>query len=274
MDGAIHSEFDRPLVRTGPIELRDLGPNGRPLGTPADCEDDDSLWELHRGELVKIPMAHDIHSIVMAIVGSLFLTHVRDRYSVLTDVHCVLDDARGESRRAPDVVIAHQVTNPRNEPLRGVPVLAVEVRAAQSKKLLEEKVKLYIEHDWPTVWIVHTERHEVEVIEQGLAPVVYRPGAHVPLLPELDKYGLPSVPVTAFFDKHEASKYIDQWVARHARCSELARALREVLLARRLDVPHNVRTRIASSLDLEALQRWFSLALTATTVDDFIRGMD
>ncbi len=281
MDGAIHSEPERELIRTGPIELRDFGPNGRRLGTPADCDDDDTPWELHRGELVERPVSHSIHSIVMTVLGGLFLTHVRDGYTILTDIHCVLDDPHGESRRAPDVVIAREIKNPKNEALRGIPVLAVEIRATQGKKHLEEKVKLYLEHDWPMVWNVHTERHEVEVIQKGLASVTYRPGANVPMLPELDKYGLSSMPVTAFFDEREASKYIDRWTEAQGhqrgytdgRTRERAISLLDVLLVRRLDIPGSVRQRISSCTDLDALQRWFTLALTATNIDEFVRGM-
>jgi Uma2 family endonuclease len=286
MDGAIHSEPERELIRTGPIELRDVGPNGRKLGTPADCEDDDTPWELHRGELVERPVSHEIHSVVMTVLGGLFLNHVRDGYSVLIDIHCVLDDAHGESRRAPDVVIAHEIKNPKGEALRGIPVLAVEVRATQGKKHLEEKVKLYLEHDWPTVWNVHTERREVEVVRPGVASVTYRPGASVPLPPELDKYGLSLMPVTAFFDMNEASKYIDQWVRtdgfndgrtvgfNDGRARERANSLLDVLAARSLNVPLAIRERITSCTDIDTLQRWFALALTTTNVDMFVQGMD
>jgi hypothetical protein len=291
MDGAIHSEpeRERELIRTGPIEQRDFGPNGRRLGTPADCEDDDTPWELHRGELVERPVSHDIHSVVIGILTNLFGSHVRDGYSAMPDIHCVLDDALGKSRRAPDVVIARTIKNPKNEALHGIPVLAVEVRATQGKKHLEEKVKLYLEHDWPTVWNVHTERREVEVVQQGLASVTYRPGASVPLPVELDKYGLSSMPVTAFFDVNEASKYIDQWVRANGYndgrangyndgrndgiAQGRAAALVDVLLVRRLDVPDSARKRIASCTDLDTLQRWFTLALTATNIDEFVRGM-
>ena len=289
MDGAIHSEPERELVRTGPIELRDFGPNGRRLGTPTDCEDDDTPWELHRGELVERPVSHDIHSIVMGILTNLFGNHVREGYSVLVDIHCVLDDAHGESRRAPDVVIAHEIKNPKGEALRGIPVLAVEIRATQGKKHLEEKVKLYLEHDWPTVWNVHTERREVEVVRPGLASVTYRPSASVPLPVELDKYGLSSMPVTAFFDKNEASKYIDQWVradgyndgrtdgiaqgVAQGIAQGVAKSLLAGLLVRGLDVPQDVRERISSCTDLDILQRWFTLALTAANVDAFVNGM-
>jgi len=34
-----------------------------------------------------------------------------------------------------------------------------------------------------------------------------------------------------------------------------------------------VRGRIASSTDIDALQRWFTLALTAANVDEFVKGM-
>jgi hypothetical protein len=281
MDGAIHSEPERDLIRTGPIELRDFGPNGRRLGTPADCEDDDTPWELHRGELVERPVSHDIHSIVIGILTNLFGSHVREGYSVMPDIHCVLDDRHGESRRAPDVVVARTIKNPKGEALSAIPVLAVEVRATQGKKHLEEKVKLYLEHDWPTVWNVHTERREVEVVRPGLASVTYRPGASVPLPVELDKYGLSLMPVTAFFDKNEASKYIDQWTEAKGhqrgytdgRTRERANSLLDVLLVRGIDVPRDVRERISSCADLDILQRWFTLALTATNVDTFVKGM-
>lgn len=276
MDGAIHSEHDRPLVRTGPIELRDVGPNGRPLGTPEDCTED-SRWELHRGELVETPMAHDIHAIVMVLLSALFHLHVRRGYSVLSDIHCVLDDAFGQSRRAPDVAIAHEVTNPKGDALYGTPVLAVEIRATQSRKYLEEKVKLYIEHDWPTVWIVHTERHEVEVVRKGLASVVYRPGTSVPLVPELDTYGLTSLPVTAFFDERLAPQYTHEWVRDKGIAlgvmQGMSASLLTGLMARGWDVPAAVRRQISSSTDSDQLQRWLKLAFTATNAEEFIKGM-
>jgi len=230
----------------------------------------------------------------MTVLSGLFFNHVRDGYSVLVDIHCVLDDAHGKSRRAPDIVIAHEIKSPKNQPLHGIPVLAVEVRATQGKKHLEEKVKLYLEHDWPTVWNVHTERREVEVVQQGLASVTYRPGASVPLPNELDKYGLSSMPVTAFFDENEAAKYIDEWVRANGyndgrangyndgradgytdgRTRERANSLLDVLLARRLDIPRSTRERILSCTDLDTVQRWFTLALTATNVDEFVKAMD
>ncbi len=286
MDGAIHSESenDRPLVRTGPIELRDVGPNGRPLGTPEDCYDD-SPWELHRGELVERLRSNAIHSIVITNLGALFSVHARDHYTIMPKIDCVLDDEFGESRRTPDVAIVHEL-KPKNEAYRGTPVLAVEVRASQSKKYLEEKVKLYLEHDWPIVWIVHTERREVEVLQKGLASVVYRPGASVPLLPVLDKYGLSHMPVDAFFDQAEASKYIDGWVQAKGRASgfadgrasgfadgrakERANAVLDILTARRFDISAELRERILSCNDLDTLQCWFTQALKATNVNELI----
>lgn len=272
MDGAIHTEHDRPLVRTGPIEFRDVGPNGRPLGTPEDCTED-SRWELHRGELVETPMANDIHSIVMALLSAFFHLHVRRKYSVLTDIHCVLDDAFGQSRRAPDVAIAHEVTNPTGDALHGTPVLAVEIRATQSRKYLEEKVKLYIEHDWPTVWIVHTERHEVEVVRKGLASVVYRPGTHVPLIPELDSYELTSLPVTAFFDERETPQYTHEWVRAKGIAQGMSTSLLTGISARGWNVPTAVRRQISACTDTDLLQRWMTLAFTAKNADEFIKRM-
>jgi hypothetical protein len=309
MDGAILSQPDRPLVRTGPIAQRDRGPNGRPLGTPDDCYED-SPWELHRGELVERPVSYDIHAVVMGILTALFHVHARDGYTIMDDIDCVLDDDLGESRRAPDVAIVHQLENPKGEAYRGIPVLAVEIRATQRKKHLEEKVALYIDHDWPTVWLVHTEGRKVEVVKKGLASVVYRIGTSVPMIPELDKYGLSTVPVSAFFDDVESSTYIDAWVKKRSfsdgrkkglvdgrkkglvdghkkgiadghkkgivdgRTRERARALLDVLLVRGFDVPANVRERITSCTDLDTLQRWFTRALTATNAHAFVKSLD
>jgi hypothetical protein len=49
--GGSSASSSRPPRNAGPIELRDLGPNGRPLGTPDDCYDG-SGWDLREGELV------------------------------------------------------------------------------------------------------------------------------------------------------------------------------------------------------------------------------
>ena len=289
MDGALYvSDPERELIRTGPIELRDVGPSGRKLGTPDDCYED-SPWELHRGELVEKPVSYDIHSVAMVFSGTLFRVHARDGHTVMSDVYCVLDDEHGASRRAPDTVLVKQIINPQNDPYHGIPIIAVEIRATQGKKHLEEKVRLYIDHDWPTVWLVHTERREVEVVKKGLASVVYRMGTHVPLVPELDKYGLTSVPVSAFFDDVEAVKYTDGWVHAHGRASgfadghasgvadgrtrERAGALLDLLGARGFVVPPHVRERVMSCGDLDQLQRWFLLAATVTNLDAFVAGL-
>ena len=283
MDGAIHSESEdeRPLVRTGPIELRDLGPNGRPLGTHDDIYED-SPWELHRGELVERPMAHDIDALAITIAGTLFSTHARAGYTALTDIDCVLDDEFGESLRIPDAALVHELKEVKGAAFQGIPVIAVEVRATQRKKHLEEKVKLYLEHDWPTIWLVHADRREVEVVQKGLASVTYRPGSSVPMPPELDKYGLSSFPTNAFFDQTESSKYIDQWVEgkgrERGRADGVAAGINQSLLAalgvRGLDVPSAIRERIAACGDVDTLQRWLTFALTAPNVEAFIAGLD
>ncbi|MEI7892349.1 MAG: Uma2 family endonuclease, partial [Myxococcales bacterium] len=199
------------LRNTGPIEARDFGPMGRRLGTFADCYDG-SPWELHRGELIEQMGSRDIHGVIMAIVAALFRNHARDGMSVMTDVYCELSDDEGPSLRAPDVVLVRDLVNPRNDVYRGTPVLAVEVRGTQSKRYLEEKVKLYLAHDWPVVWIAHAGRQELEVVRRGMASVTYRLKVEVPLVPELDKYGLRGVPAVAIFDQQEASRVTDQWV--------------------------------------------------------------
>ncbi|MFT3774709.1 MAG: Uma2 family endonuclease [Minicystis sp.] len=267
---------NRPPRNTGPLELRDFGPMGRRLGTAADCYDG-SPWELHRGELVEQMGSKDIHGIVMAIVAALFRNHARDGLSVMTDVYCDLSDAEGPSLRAPDVVLVRDLVTPRNEAYRGTPVLAVEIRGTQSKRYLEEKVKLYLEHDWPWVWIAHAERREIQVLRADAASVTYRPGTEVPLLPELDKYGLGAVPVMAFFDEREASRFTDEWVRAQGEAQGEARgraqAILDVLAARRIEVPGDVRARVVSCTDLTRIDRWIVLAATAPDADAFARGL-
>jgi Uma2 family endonuclease len=258
----------RPPRNTGPIELRDFGPMGRRLGTFDDCYDG-SPWELHRGELVEQMGSKDIHGIVMVLVAALFRTHARDGFTVMTDVYCDLSDAGGPSLRAPDVVVVSDLSEPRNEAYRGTPLLAVEIRGTQSKRYLEEKVRLYLDHDWPWIWIAHAERHELEVFRRGEASVTYLRGAEVPLLPELDKHGLRSVPVAALFDENEATRVLDGWVAARSR----ADAILSVLKARGIVVSDRTRKRILSCSDLSTLDRWLGAAATTATAEAFARAI-
>lgn len=262
----------RPPRNTGPIELRDFGPSGRRLGTPADCYDG-SPWELHRGELVEQMGSKDIHGILMALLAALFRTHARPGLTVMTDVYCDLSDAEGSSLRAPDVVLVGDLSVPKDEAYTGTPILAVEVRGTQSKRYLEEKVKLYLAHDWPSIWIIHAERQEVEVLRPQAGSVVYRSGTDVPLLPELGKHGLLALPVTALFDEREGSRVNDEWVGARGEARGRALAIVEVLQARGLGVPHGARARILGSTDPTTLERWLVLAATAPTVEAFAKAM-
>ena len=270
------AERTRAPRNTGPIELRDFGPLGRRLGTPDDCYDG-SPWELHRGELVEQMGSKDIHAIVMALVTALFAVHARDGITTMTDVYCDLTDDSGESLRAPDVVLVRDLFMPQNEAYRGIPVLAVEVRGTQSKRYLEEKVKLYLDHDWPEVWIIHAERHEVEILRRGLASVVYCKGSDVPLPKDLDKYGLTKVPATSFFDQQEVTQFVAKWV--HARGEARGEArgrvasIIQVLLARGLDLPPKALVRITNETDLARVDRWLTLAATVSTADAFVDRM-
>lgn len=274
----MHDATSRRPRNTGPLEGRDFGPTGRRLGTSADCYDG-SPWELHRGELWEQMGSKDIHGIVMVILAALFRTHARPGLTVMNDVYCDLTDATGESLRAPDVALVSGLSKPKDDFFRGTPILAVEIRATQSKRHLEEKVKLYLEHDWPCVWIAHTERHELEVVRAGMAPVTYPRGtnAEVPLIPELDKHGLRAVPVAAIFDEGEAARFIDGWVAARGEARGKARghaeALLGVLAKRGLVLPDDVRARISSTTDLAVLDEWLSLALTAPTAAAFVEAL-
>lgn len=258
----------RPPLDTGPIELRSYGPTGRRLGTAADCYDG-SPWELHRGELWEQPGCRDIHGIVMALLAALFRTHARTGVTVMTDVYCDLSDATGASLRAPDVVLVGDLHAPKNEVYAGTPILAVEVRGTQSKRYLEEKVKLYVEHGWPCTWIVHAERQEVEVLRPGSGAVIYRRGAEVPLVPELDRHGLMALPVTAFFDQEEARPYNDGWVVTRQK----AESVLAVLDARGLTIGETARARVRSCRDADALGRWLALAATAPSGEAFVAGL-
>jgi Uma2 family endonuclease len=259
----------RPLRVTGPLELRDFGPTGRRLGTAADCYDG-SPWELQRGELWEQMGSKDIHAIVMALLTALFRTHARLGVTVMTDVYCDLSDATAESVRAPDVVLVGDLSVPRDENYHGTPILAVEVRATQSKRNLDEKVKLYLERGWPCTWIVHAERQEVEVLRPGVAAVVYRRGgAAVPLPPALDQHGLATLPVAAFFDEPEARRFNDGWVGARTE----ARAVLTVLGARGMAVAETTRARVLASRDPEALGRWLVLAATTASGEAFEKAL-
>lgn len=219
----------RPPRDKGPLELRDYGPNGCHLGTSEDCYDG-SPWELHRGELVEQMGSNDIHAVVTALIAAFFRTHARVGLRTMTDVYCDLSDALGPSVRAPDVVLVsdaglleHDIgasgrasapcaSDPQGDFVRVIPVVTVEVRATQSKKHLDAKVKLYLEHSFPLLWIAHAERREIEVVRPGVAPVLYRPGSELPLPAELDRHGLHALPVAALFDEPLADRYTAGWV--------------------------------------------------------------
>ncbi len=258
----------RPPRDTGPIALRDFGPTGRRLGTADDCYEG-SCWELHRGELWEQMGSKDIHGIVMALLTALFRTHARPGNTVMTDVYCDLNDAASASVRAPDIVLVSDLVEPKDANYTGTPILAVEVRGTQSKRYLEEKVKLYLEHDWPCTWIVHAERQEVEVLQPGSASVIYPRGTSVPLPHELDHHGLQALPVAAIFDEEEARRYNDGWVAARERAAERARSVLAVLSARGLQVADPTKARVLACRDVDLLGRWLTLAVTAPSADAF-----
>jgi Uma2 family endonuclease len=255
------------------MELRDFGPTGRRLGTEDDCYDG-SPWELHRGELWEQMGSKDIHGILMALLAALFRTHARPGVTVMADVYCDLTDDTGASLRAPDVALVGDLVKPKNEVYRGTPILAVEVRGTQSKRYLEEKVKLYLEHDWPNTWIVHAERQEVEVLRPGTGSVVYRPGTSVPLVAELDHHGLTTLPVNALFDPTEARRCNDGWVAAQAATQAAtqatAQAVLRVLASRGFALPKRARQKILQAPNPIAL---IGPAATAPTVEAFLKSL-
>jgi hypothetical protein len=171
--------------------------------------------------------------------------------------------------RAPDVVLVGDLAGGKDDIYRGTPILAVEIRGTQSKRYLEEKVKLYLERGWPCTWIVHAERQEVEVLQPGAGSVVYRRGTSVPLMPELDTFGLTALPVAAFFDEEEAVRCNAGWV----RTLTMAQSILAVADARGLTVPAAARSRILASHDPETLGRWLTLAATAHSAEDFVAGL-
>lgn len=215
-----------------------------------------------------------IHSITMPRFAALLRTHARDGLAVMMDVYCALSDEAGLSLRAPDVVLVRDLAAPRNDFYRGTPILAVEVRGTQSKRYLEEKVKLYVEHDWPAVWIAHAERHELEVVTPGMASVTYRLGTEVPFPAELDKHGLGAVPVAAFFDDRETSRFNDGWVGARGEAKGRAQAILDVLDARRIGVTPHVSARIAACTEPALLERWLVQAATCADAAAFARAID
>ena len=162
-------------------------------------------------------------------------------------------------------------------PFQGIPILAVEIRATQSKKQLDEKVKLYLEHDWPLIWLMHAERQEIEVVTPGAGSVVYPRGTEVPLVPELDTYELKRLPVAALFDEQKFRAINEGWVVARAevraRREERTRCLLGILGARNIVVPDDIVARIAEEKDLAKLDRWLVLAATAASAEAFASGL-
>ena len=284
----------RPPRDTGPIAMRDFGPTGRRLGTAADCYDGSS-WELHHGELVEQMSSKDVHAIAMTLFGKLFATHVAEGLTVMTDVYCDLSDDQDQSLRAPDIVVVRDLQTARDAAYQGIPVVAVEIRGTQSKKYLEEKMRLYLEHDWPQTWIAHPLRMEIEVFEKGLGSVVYRVGSSVPMPVEMRKYGLERIPVEAFFDRQAAVRWGDGYardvgheqgevigqergeVIGQARGEVIgqergevigqARAVLTVLEARGFAVPDALRQRIFGCTELSELDAWLAKAVSCASLD-------
>lgn len=254
----------RPPRDTGPLEWRDYGPQGCRLGTYDDCYEGSS-WELHRGELVEQMGSKDLHAVVMAIITALFRCHAIRGLRTMTDVYCDLTDALGPSVRAPDVVLVDGTGPLRDDFVRVTPVLAVEVRATQSKKHIEEKVSLYLSHDWPLLWIAHAERGELEVQRPHAEPVVIRPGSDVPLPPELHKHGMRSIPVEALFDEAIAERYTEGWVQMRTLSRLFERRLGRALSADELGALHRALalgadriTDLALDLEPPALAAWLA----------------
>lgn len=254
-----------PPRNTGPFELRDTGPNGRRLGTHDDCYDG-CPWELHRGELVERPRGTLRDRIVIPLIATFLLTHARRNLRAAIDVYCDLTDEHGPSVRSPDVVLVDAAAASSDDFIRVVPILAVEVRATQSKKHLDEKVGLYLEHGWPLLWIAHAERRELEVLQPGVAPVIYRSGAEVPLPPELHKHDLHAVPVAALFDERIAGQYADGWVRVHTLSRVFIRKLgrpltppeMETLLQSLATIGSDRLTDLALDLTPDALATWLT----------------
>jgi Uma2 family endonuclease len=228
---------ERPPRNTGPLEGRDTGRHERRLGTPEDCFEG-SPWELHQGELVEQMGSKDLHAVVMALIAALFRCHAQRGLRTMTDVYCALADEKGPSVRAPDVVLVEDAGPLRDDFVRVAPVLAVEVRASQAKKVLEEKVNLYVSHDWPLVWIAHADRVELEVHRPGIEAALFTRGSHVPLPAALHRYGLEKIPLEALFDEALAGHYTEGWVQMRTLSRLFERKLGRALTADELGSLH------------------------------------
>ncbi len=223
----------------------------------------------------------------MARFGNLFGTHAQAGITVMLDVYCDLSDEQGQSFRGADVIVAADLQKPRNAAYQGTPVVAVEIRGTRSKTYLDEKMRLYFEHNWPQTWIVDPLRLELEVFEKGLGPVLYSMGASVPMPVEMRKYGLDRIPVEAFFDRQAAVRWRDgyAWDVGHERGVAIGRARGEVigqergvalghaqsvimvLESRGFVVPDALRQRIFACTEPSELHAWLAKAVSCASID-------
>jgi hypothetical protein len=123
------------------------------------------------------------------------------------------------------------------------------------------------------VWIAHAERREVEVVTPGIASVTYRVGTEVPFPAELDKYGLGAVPVAAFFDDRETSRFNDGWAEARGEAKGRAQAVLDVLHTRGIAVPENLRASIVACSDLAVIDRWLIQAVTCADAVAFAKAI-
>lgn len=165
-----------------------------------DLPEDDSGWtyELDRGELIKMPPSAAKHELVKNTIAELLMPFVRSKKlgRILVETGFTLDP---ESWRRPDVSFLRHDRVAKldpDEPLDGAPDLAIEVVSpSDSKRVLNKKVRHFLDTGTAEVWMVYPDSREVNVIStQGGRWLGVEETIESPVLPGL------SIPVRSLFE--------------------------------------------------------------------------
>ncbi len=165
-----------------------------------DLPEDDSGWtyELDRGELIKMPPSAAKHELLKNKIARLLAPFVEraNLGLVLVETGFTLDP---ESWRRPDVSFLRHDRVAKldpDEPLEGAPDLAIEVVSpSDSKRVLNKKVRHFLDTGTAEVWMVYPDSREVNVVStQGERWLGVEETLESPVLPGL------SLPVRSLFE--------------------------------------------------------------------------
>ena len=133
--------------------------------------DDDMLHELDEGELITMPPASMDHGSQGVEIGRVLKNYVKKHglgRVYAADTGFRLND---DTVRSPDVAFVRQdrvATVHRRGFGKGAPDLAVEILSpSDSIRQLIRKVRQYLAAGCHTVWVLHSERKEVDVYEKS-----------------------------------------------------------------------------------------------------------